>query len=407
MSIAIPIQYQTPVTDFSTPSYDGTAIRATFRDDRDGNKFTLPVTSIQRADDKNYTITVVTADIPKYVTKGSLTLSLDQGYTKTALNGLPALAQNMTFVLNRPGALVPRLVIFEETHNRTQTEAVFQVGITFPAVVPFTDPNSMEIALTDARNRAFPNATLRDQGIVKTFTVEPIDVGDANTSNYVLRFVVAYDRLAVNGINTGTITATIPGSAVTDASGRGNFSQSASTLFQFLATPLTFQLSLYEGSLAGGLQQPSMNGAFYAVDGEFYLQVRWNHPVKLAEHGDADITANFGMDKLDVLFYPLDGQEYVGELEAGLLPKNPASGPGVYDFAKVDDVTFRVRVNVTEWQITRSDLTTVLVNEGLLIARVKAGDVAYMTSFLTDPATNAPVVKSTTTSMSYNIRVVA
>eukprot|EP00899_Mesostigma_viride_P001678 jgi/Mesvir1/11510/Mv16729-RA.1 len=406
MSVTIPLQYQSPVTDFSTPGAATTSIRATFRDDQEGITMTLPIASIQRGDDKNYSVTVVTSEIPKFVTKGVLTLNMDQGYTKSALTGIPAAPSALTFPMNRPEPLVPRFSIGELPYIRTPTEATFEVGFHFPAAVNFTDPNLLQITLTDSLNRVFNDGTLRSDGRIKNFTLADAEGGEQG-KDYILRFVLAYGDLSVYGINTGTITATFPSDAVADSAGRGNLARSASTLFQLLATPLSFNIFPLEGA-PPNLTTPATSGGFDIVDGEIYVEVQWNHPVKLAEHNDANTTANFGMDKLDIIFFPLDNNDYAGGLEAGLLPKNPASGPGAYDFVKVNEYTFRVRLSLTEWQILKSDLTPVLVTEGLLLFRVRAGESAYKMSYVSDPLNpGAPVVQTRTLQVSRNMRVVA
>eukprot|EP00899_Mesostigma_viride_P013564 jgi/Mesvir1/22208/Mv06733-RA.1 len=395
MSVTIPLQYQSPVTDFSTPGAATTSIRATFRDDQEGITMPLPIASIQRGDDKNYSVTVVTSEIPKFVTKGVLTLNMDQGHTKSALTGIPAAPSALSFPMNRPEPLVPRFSIGELPFIRTPTEATFEVGFHFPAAVNFTDPNLLQITLTDSLNRVFNDGTLRSEGRIKNFTLADAEGGEQG-KDYILKFVLAYGDLSVYGINTGTITATFPSDAVADSAGRGNLARSASTLFQLLATPLSFDIFPLEGT-PPNLTTPATSGGFIIVDGEIYVEVQWNHPVKLAEHNDANTTANFGMDKLDIIFFPLDNNDYAGGLEAGLLPKNPASGPGAYDFVKVNEYTFRVRLSLTEWQILKSDLTPVLVTEGLLLFRVRAGESAYKMSYVSDPLNpGAPVVQTRT-----------
>eukprot|EP00899_Mesostigma_viride_P026137 jgi/Mesvir1/6708/Mv19951-RA.1 len=356
-----------PVTDFSTPGAATTSIRATFRDDQEGITMPLPIASIQREDDKNYSVTVVTSEIPKFVTKGVLTLNMDQGHTKSALTGIPAAPSALSFPMNRPEPLVPRFSIGELPFIRTPTEATFE---------------DQELHAR-GRGRRRTGQGLHPQ------------------------FVLAYGDLSVYGINTGTITATFPSDAVADSAGRGNLARSASTLFQLLATPLSFDIFPLEGA-PPNLTTPATSGGFIIVDGEIYVEVQWNHPVKLAEHNDANTTANFGMDKLDIIFFPLDNNDYAGGLEAGLLPKNPASGPGAYDFVKVNEYTFRVRLSLTEWQILKSDLTPVLVTEGLLLFRVRAGESAYKMSYVSDPLNpGAPVVQTRTLQVSRNMRVVA
>eukprot|EP00899_Mesostigma_viride_P012395 jgi/Mesvir1/21156/Mv08918-RA.1 len=364
---AFPVYQKSPVTDFSTPGAATTSIRATFRDDQEGITMPLPIASIQREDDKNYSVTVVTSEIPKFVTKGVLTLNMDQGHTKSALTGIPAAPSALSFPMNRPEPLVPRFSIGELPFIRTPTEATFE---------------DQELHAR-GRGRRRTGQGLHPQ------------------------FVLAYGDLSVYGINTGTITATFPSDAVADSAGRGNLARSASTLFQLLATPLSFDIFPLEGA-PPNLTTPATSGGFIIVDGEIYVEVQWNHPVKLAEHNDANTTANFGMDKLDIIFFPLDNNDYAGGLEAGLLPKNPASGPGAYDFVKVNEYTFRVRLSLTEWQILKSDLTPVLVTEGLLLFRVRAGESAYKMSYVSDPLNpGAPVVQTRTLQVSRNMRVVA